>query len=163
MSILDWAYTSLLLSSTFGALLFLRYTFRIRVQYPLYLVNSHLLTVFLTLILYTIVFIKEFVHHPTWNFHNAFMTVSYIVFILTLGTGLAFYIRYDLRKRILGLQLVSTHLVMAGLTFIFLTAFMVLSIHGPAGNQDVLVGSASPSWFSFSRHQIIRHEGKQSR
>ena len=94
MSFLDWSYVGLLVASVLGAILFFGYTFRIRIAYPFVLVSLHLTTVLITFILFTIAFVQILNANPS-ALKAGFIILTYVVFILTLLTGLFFFVRYD--------------------------------------------------------------------
>lgn len=157
MNLLSWSYLSLLVASFFGLMLFFGFTFRIKVHYPFSLVTLHLSSVILTFLLFTAALAQDiFGGHTSRGFQLDYTIFVYIVFLITLGTGLFFFLRYDLRKKILHLPLVSTHLVMAGLTFILLTAFMALPIHQQVLQKKVSIGSTSPAWYTYNRHKVMK-------
>lgn len=162
MNLLDWSYIGLLVASLLGAVLFLGYTFRVRIAYPFVLVSLHMSTVVITFILFTIALVQGLDQGP-FTFRTWFLILTYVVFLLTLLTGLFFFVRYDLRRKIMRLPLISTHLVMAVMTFICFTGLMGLSLQGLGARTSPSTGSASPAWYSFHRHQFIRNLTQSSR
>lgn len=159
MSLLDWSYIALLVSSLMGAVLFVGYTFRVKLAYPILVVSLHLIAIIATFILFTIFMVQTFFTKiPAFSF--GFILVTYGIFVLTFLIGLFFFVRYDLRRKILHLPLLSTHLVMAVLTFTSFTSLMAFSIgeqiHLP--NKSIAVGAASPDWYFFHKHQYLHHE-----
>lgn len=157
MNLLGWAYVSLLVASLFGLMLFFGFTFRIKVHYPISLVTLHLASVILTFLLFTAAIVESILHgHTSRGFQVDYTVFVYIVFLITLATGLFFFLRYDLRRKILRLPLVSTHLVMAGITFILLTALMALPTGEAAIQKKVVLGSLSPAWYTYNRHHVMK-------
>lgn len=156
MNILDWSYLGLLMASLMGAILFFGYTFRIKIAYPFVLVSLHLTVVGVTFILFTAAFIHIF-QVKTSALEVGFFTLSYVVFVLTLVTGLFFFLRYDLRRKIMRLPLVSTHLVMAVVTFICFTGLIGLADQRTQVHTHAFAGRLSPGWYSFHRHQTMRN------
>lgn len=150
MTLLDDAYLSLFVASLFGAVLFFGFTFRTRIRYPLALVTLHLLTVVITFGLFTALVIQQ-VHLHGWvqmTFAAKFLVITYVIFAVTLLAGLAFFLRYDARRKRLRMRMVAVHLFMAALTFLSATTLMSLPLY-PTPSLPV----HGSTWYLIHRHR----------
>lgn len=121
MNFLSSAFIAMCFTVVVGACLFVGYTFRIRIRYPFALVITHVAGATLTVILFTIFLVHRTIIPVNGN-RNIFALVSYSFLLVTFVTGLVFFIRYDFRRRYIGIKRLSLHIVMA--------AFTVFSLSG---------------------------------
>lgn len=115
-----WRLTFVLLfvTASIGIWLFVGYTFRARIRYPLLLVTTHVISATLTVI----AFIWLFITQRHWSQHHAtafvILCVSLVMVLVTYLSGLYFYGKFNVRGRGLKSKLLISHLVMAALSFV---------------------------------------------
>jgi amino acid transporter len=162
VSLLDWTYVSLAVTSAAGAFLFFGYGWlgpllgrseRSR-QKPLPLrrrgipinwVLVHIVLASATLILFSDVM---FTVRPP---HAGFLVAAYVFYVLTFFTGLGFFLRFDRRRRRLKPRLLGLHLLMAVITFTLITSAMALYAYTPPPPARV-PPSASSMRFFYRQH-----------
>lgn len=160
MTLLDWTYLSLWITSLSGALLFFGFTFRTLVKYPFAIVVSHVLLATLTLLLFTASLAQALLGVNAFTAH-AVSTLSlssgYAFFVFTYAVGVYFFLRFDAKRRRVRMQSIALHLSMAGLTFIFVTsAFAMVTLSSFRGQHAAIVGHNSPAWFVIHRQRELR-------
>lgn len=128
--LLNLTYIGFAATATFGAVLFIGFTFRPAVSflwfnlndpaYPRPVVIGHLLTAVATFGLFTASMANGGTRNPA-------MVVAYVLTFFTLGIGVAFFIRFDYWSRPLRWRLVAVHLILAVCTAISATVALGLS------------------------------------
>ena len=161
MNVLDVSYLTLGIASAFGAVLFIGFTFRVKVHYPVALINTHLLMIAVTCILLTIHVVSQVAFRTVHGFNFALMLMTYALFLVTFITGMSFYLKFNVKRfrskrRPPRARWVSTHLIMATVTFIFYTTYFIDSLPSPPPPRHLQVGANSPRWNNFHLHQTVR-------
>jgi len=157
VSLLMGAFVGLCVGSILGAVLFIGYTFRKRIHYPMVWVVAHISTISVTLILFTIAFVAKsnLVLHDGYDAKFIFFSTSYAVFLATFITGISFFFRYDFRRRHISLRLLSVHLVMSAFTFFGFAATLALYTPNAIPIGDKYAGS---SWYAVHKHAAVHQK-----
>lgn len=165
LSLLDWTYLFLFITSLFGAVLFFGFTFRLRISYPLVFVVSHVTLASVTWVLFSITLIRHLIgwsEHQVQNSTIIYLLLGYLVFTFTYVIGIYFFFRYDAKRKHPGLQSIALHLALAGLTFVFVTSsYVVVTVTQNHSVVDRTLGAKSPVWFLVHRDQVIHSHQKQ--
>ncbi|MCL6594685.1 MAG: hypothetical protein K6V73_00550 [Firmicutes bacterium] len=144
-----WTFLSLAVTAAFGAVLFVGFTFRQPVtflwfnlndaSYPRTLVMAHMASAMVTFLLFTWYLVRR-------GLGDAFVDAAYALTALTLGVGMAFFLRYDYWSRPLRWRLVGAHLVLAVFTFIAIVVALPLFPPPPRTVPRSDLGSHSSLW-----------------
>lgn len=135
MSLWQITLYSLFLTAFFGIFLFVGYTFRVRIRYPLALVTCHVVSALVTVVLFCFLLVQQ-LHAP--NLHQYAVVVAWlslVAILITFVSGFYFYLRYNVRRRGLRTGLLVTHLLMAAVSFVCAAASIAeLSVPPKANN-----------------------------
>jgi hypothetical protein len=153
LSLWQVSFLSLAVTSVFGLILFVGYTFRIRIQYPLTLVSFHVALASVTVVLYTLSTIQVFLHPSVSIGFRMLILFADVVLLATYITGLTFFIRFDAKRKGMRQHLIATHLVMAGVTFIFVTSGTIALVK-PTVPAHTLYG---PNRYELHKYDHFHH------
>lgn len=81
--------------------------------------------------------------------------ITYILYWLTFITGMAFFIRFDARRRPLRRRLIGLHLGMAVATFIMLTSIVAVRAWKPSLPPPPANPKNSTMWYYYYQHQQV--------
>ncbi|KUO95006.1 hypothetical protein [Ferroacidibacillus organovorans] len=155
------AYIALIIASAIGAILFVGYTFRVKIAYPIRIVQLHVLTTLVAMALFTIatwdkIALSGYFAHATFGLW--FLISSYLIGLITLILGFAFYWQFDAKFRVLRLRFIAIHLTLAGISFIFFTSAVILYQFPVHIETNRVIGSRSGAWYILHRNEVLRQK-----
>ncbi len=161
--LINLSYISLCVTSLLGALLFLGFTFRARIKYPLRIVTAHVIMATVTTLLLCGAVVQALLAprragSASGPWPTAMLVAGALLLLVTYALGLYFYLRFDARRSRLRLQSVALHLSLAGLSFVFITTGFAVDLWtiSPSPTRQT-AAVHSPVWFIVHRHRALRH------
>lgn len=149
MTLWQWTFLALLITASFGIVLFTGYTFRVRIRYPFALVTSHVVSAFITVILFSILFVQKLrFGFPAHSYSPFVLWPALVLLLATFASGVHFYFKYNARRLGLRNALLIAHLFMAALSFVAVIA-STAELSVPPKPTNLYPGSM----YNFYKHQ----------